>query len=68
MGVRREKKGGGLARETSAPENVGPGCYIPEESAKTSVHTDFPKVSFPKYARPNPNKKCYDHHQTYDTK
>ena len=68
LGARREKKGGVLSRETSAPENVGPGRYVPESSALTSVHKDFPKVSFTKNPRPDPQVKAFDKHQTYENK
>ena len=68
LGARRDKKGGVLARETSAPENVGPGRYIPEASAFTSVHTDFPKFSFTKNPRPDPKVISFTKHQTFDNK
>lgn len=68
LGARRDKKGGVLARETSAPENVGPGRYFPEKMIFTSVHKDFPKFSFPKNQRPDPKVITFTKHQTYDNK
>ena len=47
LGAKRES-GSGLINKVATPGNIGPGSYIPEQSAKTSVHKNAPASTFPK--------------------
>ena len=43
---------GALKNQTSTPNSVGPGRYVPEASALPSTQTNFPRWTLPKAGRP----------------
>ena len=57
-----------MKNSISTPATVGPGRYVPEASAKTSSHQDFPKWTLPKAGRANDGKRRPDRNQTFDTR
>ena len=53
---------------TSTPNSVGPGRYVPEASALTSSHANYPRWTLPKAGRTNDDKRRPDRNQTFDTR
>lgn len=54
--------------QTSTPNSVGPGRYVPEASAHTSVHHNFSRWTLPKAGRDGAERRRPDRNQTYDVR
>ena len=52
----------------STPNSVGPGRYVPEASAHTSVHKNFARWTLPKAGRDGAERRRPDRNQTFDTR
>jgi len=67
MGVRREIKGcSAIMAISSTPNQVGPGSYLKQEPASTSIMPDHPKFSFPKDPKHKPTQASFQKNQTFD--
>jgi hypothetical protein len=67
FGYRRDGKADdALKVMTSTPNSVGPGRYVPEASAHTSVHHNFSRWTLPKAGRDGVERRRPDRNQTYD--
>ena len=64
----RRGGGGALKNQTSTPNSVGPGRYVPEASANPSTKQDYPRWTLPKAGRAAGDMKRVDKNQTYDTR
>lgn len=62
------RRGVALKDLISTPNSVGPGRYVPEASAHTSNHNNFPRWTLPKAGRANDDKRRPDRNQTFDTR
>ena len=60
FGYRRGGAGGSLKNQTSTPNSVGPGRYVPEASTNPSTKTDFPRWTLPKAGRPPADARRVD--------
>jgi len=69
FGFRRDVQGASpLAPNTSTPNIVGPGRYIPKDVPKTSIHADAPKWGFTKGEKFMGWEDRTQKNQTYDTR
>jgi len=57
-----------LAPQGSTPLQVGPGSYRKLDEKPTSIHQDYPKVSFTRDEKFRPLTDNPSKHQTYDTR
>jgi hypothetical protein len=69
LGARRTNPNGNLLEnQVSTTRIVGPGSYVPEKSAYTSVHENAKKWSFPNGDKIGKPKPPVSKNQTYDTR
>lgn len=61
------RRGNALKNQTSCPNSVGPGRYVPEQSAFTSEKASPPRWTLPKAGRGANDLKTVSKNQTYDT-
>ena len=62
------RRGQALKDLISTPNSVGPGRYVPESAAHSSIHNNFPRWTLPKAGRVNEDKRRPDRNQTFDTR
>lgn len=62
------RRGQTLKNQTSTPNSVGPGRYVPEACTNPSEKQNFPRWTLPKAGRVTTEKKKPDRNQTYDTR
>lgn len=59
------RRGNALKQQTSSPNSVGPGRYVPEASANPSTIQNLPKWTLPKAGRNGPEVKSISKNQTF---
>lgn len=59
------RRGNALKQQTSSPNSVGPGRYVPEASANPSTISNLPKWTLPKAGRDRGELKSISKNQTF---